>query len=401
KFTKKRLQDLPPAVESKQDYFGDSETRGLEISVTRSGAKSFFFRRKVEGVTRRMWLGYFPDTSVDQARGRAAELNGQVSRGINVFAKGAADKNELTLQAIFDEYIERHAKKSRKTWQEMTKSFDRAFEGGVSRSSAHSVDLRKKKVSEISHAMAESLHADVAKKRGQYAANRLVQILRAVYNKAKVWKLYEGDNPFNGITLYQEKPRDRFLSKEEAITLLSQLETEADDTLRDFIKLSLFTGIRKANLMAMRWQDIDLESGLLTIPDTKNNTKQDLVLGGHEIALLKERRRRMKAEGILTQFVFPGSGSTGHLMDLKKSWTTFRKRAGFTGDKSVTIHDLRRSLGAAMANANINIALVKAALHHKDMKTTVRVYAHTQQEAVRDARQLAHEAWLKVEDDSE
>jgi hypothetical protein len=51
-----------------------------------------------------------------------------------------------------------------------------------------------------------------------------------------------------------------------------------------------------------------------------------------------------------------------------------------------------------MANANVNIALVKAALHHKDLKTTVRVYALTQQDAVRDARQQAHNAWLQVKD---
>lgn len=150
--------------------------------------------------------------------------------------------------------------------------------------------------------------------------------------------------------------------------------------------------------MALRWQDVDFNSGLLTIPDTKNNTKQELALGGHEIALLAARRERLKLNAQYAMFVFPGTGATGHLTDIKKSWSTFRKNAGFAGDKHVTLHDLRRSLGAAMANANVNIALVKAALHHKDLKTTVRVYALTQQDAVRDARQQAHNAWLQVKE---
>lgn len=392
RFTKRRLEDLAPKGEAKQIYFGDTETRGLEISVSRHGTKSFSYRRKIDGVSRRMWLAYFPDWSIEQARGRAAELNSLVASGINVFDKEAERKEELTLQELFDEYIERHARKTRKTWREMVDSFDRAFEG----SRALSVDLRRKKVTEITHLMAERLHGEVARKRGRYAANRLVQILRAVYNKGKVWKLFQGENPFEGITLFPERPRERFLSRDEATTLLSMLETDADDTLRDFIKLSLFTGIRKANLMALRWQDIDLDSGVLVLPDTKNNTRQDIALGGHELALLRARRDRLGVEGRLGPFVFPGTGVTGHMMDVKKAWTTFRKRAGFLGDKRVTIHDLRRSLGAAMANANVNIALVKAALHHKDMKTTISVYAHTHQEAVRDAREIVQRVWLEA-----
>jgi integrase len=396
-FTKKRLDNISAHLYSKQVYYADDRMRGLEICVTKAGTKSFVFRRKQDGVTRRVWLGYFPDMTIEQSRGKAAAFNSQISQGVNIFEKLATKKAELTLQNLFDEYVERRAQKTRKTWKEMIEQFDRSFEGDVKdRSRAVTLDLRKKKVSAITPKMAEQFHGDLAKKRGEYSANRSVQLLRAVFNKGKVWKLFDGENPFVGITLFPEKPRDRFLSRDEATKLLLKLETEADDTLRDFVKLSLFTGIRKSNLMALRWQDVDFNSGILTIPDTKNNTKQELALGGHEIALLAARRERLKLNGQFGMFVFPGTGATGHLTDVKKSWSTFRKNAGFAGDKHVTLHDLRRSLGAAMANANVNMALVKAALHHKDLKTTVRVYALTQQDAVRDARQQAHDAWLQV-----
>jgi transposase len=113
----------------------------------------------------------------------------------------------------------------------------------------------------------------------------------------------------------------------------------------------------------------------------------------NELELLKERRKVAT-----TEFVFPGNGKSGHLVDPKRAWSTLRMRAGI---EDCTIHDLRRSLGAAMANANVNIALVKSALHHKDMKTTLAVYARTQKEAVRDAREAVQASWLQAAEDEE
>lgn len=143
--------------------------------------------------------------------------------------------------------------------------------------------------------------------------------------------------------------------------------------------------------MALRWDWIDWKTGKLTIPDTKNNTKQVLALGGWEIAILQRRfdelaNNSRKAKVPMSDFVFPGTGKDGHLKDLKRSWTTFRARNGM---EDITIHDLRRSLAATMANANMNLSLVKSALNHKDIKTTLAVYARTQDEAVRDAREQA------------
>lgn len=79
-------------------------------------------------------------------------------------------------------------------------------------------------------------------------------------------------------------------------------------------------------------------------------------------------------------------------MDIKKSWTRFRKEIEL---QDVTIHDLRRSLGSGMASNNVNIALIKDALHHKDMKTTIAVYALTRKDAVGDAKESVHSDWFE------
>ena len=173
--------------------------------------------------------------------------------------------------------------------------------------------------------------------------------------------------------------------------MIQQLETESS-TLRDFIKLSLLTGVRKHNLLSMRWSDIDIEQALWIIPDTKNGTSQTVTFGPFEIGILEERKLN-RTDSI---YVFPSNGKTGHLVDIKKSWTTFRRKVGL---EDVTIHDLRRSLGSGMANQNINIALVKQALHHKDLKTTLNVYARTRQDAVRDAKVTVHSTWFAQAND--
>lgn len=320
KFTKKALRELalPPA--GKRGRVFDTDEPGLMLDITPAGRKTFFLRRKVKGENILEKLGVFDEVSIEQARDKAKSLKGMISDGGNPRDKRVAERAELTLEQLFREYIERHAKKSRKTWAVMEKDFER-----------NCSTLARKKLSNISPSDAERLHGTLGREKGEYTANRTVQLLRAVYNKGKLWKLYLGDNPFEGITLFEEKPRERFLTEEEAATLLAALETKASEDLRDFIKLSLFTGVRKSNLMAARWQDVDWTAGTLSIPDTKNGTSQLIELGMYELNILKERSERVSGE-----FVFPGPGKTGHLVDIKRAWTSFRERAGI---KDCTIQD--------------------------------------------------------------
>lgn len=378
-FVKKAVMRMSAAdAKEKQVYGNDTQTRGLEISVSKSGSTSYVYRRKVNGVTRRKILGLCHELSIEQARGKASDFNAAFGRGENPFEEAAAKKQELTLQEAFDIYLERHAKKLRKTWPVMKDDFERKLTAA----------LRGTKLSKITQTEAEKLHSDFGLERGEYSANRIVQLLRAVYNKMKSWKLYAGDNPFVGISLFHERPRERFLSEEEAGKLLKALEVESYTDLRDFLTLSLFTAARKTNVLSMRYPDIDWDRGLWTIPDTKNGSKQMIALGGKQIALLKARQDSLGGD-----FVFPGEGKSGHLVDVKRSWTTLRNKLGL---HDVTIHDLRRSLAAGMANANVNVALVKGALGHKDLKTTMTHYAHTQKQAELEARELVHERWRKA-----
>lgn len=383
-FTKRRIEGLPPP-DKKQIYYSDSETKGLEVSIGSKGSRSFVYRRKINGVSRRLILGAVSDLTIEQARAKASDLNARFGKGENVFELAGADKNELTLSDLFNCYLERHAVKSRKTWLAMSKEFERNL-----------AYLKFRKLSTITGCIAEQLHADLTKERGPYSANRTIQLMRAVFNKGIQWRLFDGENPFKGITLHDERPRERFLSEEEAGTLLKTLDEMPSCYIKDFIVLSLFTGARKGNLASMHFDHIDWQRGLWTIPESKNGEKLVVALGGTEIAILQRRYTYIKDGlrfGEEPGYVFPGKGKTGHLMDPKRSWQTLRKKAGLP---DVTIHDLRRSLGSAMASANVNVALVKGALGHKDIKTTLTHYAHTNKQAEREAKERIHAQWLRA-----
>lgn len=377
-FTKKALSDIAPPEAGKRIYFYDKKVPGLLLDVTPTGKKSFYLYRKIKGRPERVFIGRFPETTIEQARIRAMELNALVGKGENPQENMRAARAELTLAELFSEYITRHAQK-RKTWRDMQKDFERKAK-----------PIANFKLSEISHARAEKLHRQTMEERGPYAANRLVDLLRSVFNKGIQWKLFNGDNPFKGITDFPEHSRERFLSDAEATKLLKALERSEPD-LRDFVTIALLTGVRKNNIYEMRWSQVNWDNETWTIPDTKNGTSQVVSLGSFELGTLKARYKKV-GKNSDSDFVFPGKGKSGHLTDLSRSWTSLRKELGLM---DLTMHDLRRSLGASMASNNANIALVKDALHHKDLKTTVAVYARTRKQAVVDAKESVHKGWFE------
>ncbi len=377
RFTKKAIASVAATVGAKQVYYSDTQTKYLRLSVGKAGTKTFIFYKKIEGIPRRLELGRFPDMTIEQARGMVGQLLSRIARGDNPFDEGIKAREEKTVEDLFNEYIERHAKKKRKTWQVMQKDFARTVP----------MTLRKRKAMQISSTAARDFHSRLTKERGPYAGNRAVQLLRAVFNKAIKYGLFEGRNPFADVELTEEAERQRFLSEAEARKLFQVLQ-ESDPVPRDFIMLCLFTGARKANVLAMRFEDVDLDGWTWTIgaAETKTRSKYVIALGAKEMEIINRRRNEVAGE-----FVFPGTGKTGHLVDPKKAWTTIRKKAGI---EDVTIHDLRRSLGAALASANVNVALIKGSLNHRDLKTTMKHYAFSNKDAERAVKQRVHKKWM-------
>jgi integrase len=145
----------------------------------------------------------------------------------------------------------------------------------------------------------------------------------------------------------------------------------------------------------MRWADVDLDNAVWTIPDTKNNTAQTILLTGPELEILQKRFDNRKK----FDYVFPGTGTKSpHLADPKKGWHRILKRARI---ENLHLHDLRRTLGSYMAMTGASLSVIGNALNHKDVSTTRKVYAHSAHEAERTAREVAHQRMFAKQEEKE
>ncbi len=153
-----------------------------------------------------------------------------------------------------------------------------------------------------------------------------------MYNKAIEWGLYPREK-LNRIRKFPEPSRDRFMTGAEIRRFFSALATETNVVFRNYIMLSLLLGQRRNNILALRWDNIDLENEVVFFPDTKN----------HE---------------------------------------------------SLRLHDLRRTLASYQAMAGSSLYIIGKSLGHKSLAST-QVYARLTVEPIRESMQRGTDKMLR------
>jgi integrase len=228
----------------------------------------------------------------------------------------------------------------------------------------------------------------------RHTANRITEFLRALFNwsarstdgKVNFWAV---PNPAANVSRFKEKPRERFLRPEELQKFNEELKAERNADLRDFITLALATGARKSDVLSLKWADLLWEDHSWRVPQPKNAEPYTVSLLPVVMEVLKRRRREIAYN---ETFVFPSHGRSGHLVDLKKPWQAFRKRAGVA---DLRIHDLRRTCGSYLAMSGVGLPAVGQALGHKSLASTA-IYSKFDNTAVRDARELGQKKMISM-----
>ena len=147
---------------------------------------------------------------------------------------------------------------------------------------------------------------------------------------------------------------------------------------RDYLFFLLLTGLRRGEGARLNWTDVDLQARRFTALDTKNNEPHTLPLSDYLLHLLK--RRKEKAEN---QYVFPGPGKHGYLIEPKKQLKKVvdRSRVNFT------LHDLRRTFATIAERLDIPAYALKRLLNHKMTNDVTAGYIVTDVERLRDPMQ--------------
>jgi integrase len=368
-----------------QHILWDNEVRGFGIRVHPSGRKNFVLFYRFAGRKRLVSLGGYPEITVEQARGNARATLYTVSKGVDPVEEERHERQQtIDFGELADRFLEDHSKVHKKSARDdlqRIRDFLKPAWG-----SKPATSIRRPEVAE--------LHLKIGK-RATYAANRTLSLVSKIFNWGTTVGLLptEYPNPTRGIVRYREQSRDRFLSQEEVGRLLKAIDSEPSVHIRAFFWLSLLLGTRKSELLRAKWDDVDLKSAVLTIPETKA-LRAGRRSAPHHIPLARPARRILRElpHEAKNPFVFPGARDGAALVNVEDAWRRARAAAN-VGD--VRFHDLRRTLASWLAQGNVALGLIGAVLNHSQPQTTA-IYARFGERDTRNALEAHASAVLKA-----
>ena len=291
-----------PYPDRGQEFKRDSVDIGLALRLT-PGSKTFVYEGMARGRMHRVKLGGWPDLSVVAARRKARWYRTEISQGRDPFAdrekKRQGDEDALTFGELAAKYIEDHAKagpdgKPRcRSWWRMERRLKQHFGAWEHR-----------RLDDITPGAAAKAHSRIAAKRGEVEANRALQLLRTVFNRAIKWKIHAGDNPVSDIAWYDEDPVTHTLSPNELERVSRAIGDEPDWRWPAYFRLLLLLGTRRTELISAKWAEVDLERGILTLlkSNTKTKKTRQIALPAQAVDILGGLPSRESGE-----WVFPGS----------------------------------------------------------------------------------------------
>jgi integrase len=381
---------MKSARPNKTTFYFDSDLSGFGFYRTTGNVGTFFaeFRPVAGGSKKRLKLGRVGTLKANEAREAAHKAIANAALGKDLAKDRTDERASVTVNTLVSDYI------ARKEMKPATRSFYT-----ITLNTHVAPQVGSVKAVALTRVEVQRAHSAISK-RGKYSANRAVALLSAAYGwGAKNGYVPEGLNPAAGIDRNKENGRERFLTADELARLGDAMrdaetvgfEVDAGDAkhapkgqrvkmhpaVTGAIRLLMLTGCRLREILHLRWSEVDLERGLLFLPDSKTG-KKTVVLSAAAQEVLKSIPR-------VGTYVIAGQ-SAGEKdekprTDLKRPWTAITKRAGLEG---LRIHDLRHSFASVGAWSGLGLPVIGKLLGHADAKTTQK-YAHVDADSSRRA----------------
>jgi integrase len=395
KLTKRVVDAFAPPPKRVIVY--DSELKGFGLKLTPNGAKSWCveYRPGSGGrsvAKRRLVLGSTGTLTPDQARDAAKNVLAAVALGDDPTAARSRAREMASFRDFAERYLAEEAAAKLKPKTVVN----------------YRIYLRKHAAPQIGSLKLDKITpADIAKlhrRIGQttpMTANRVAECIGSVYRYAVTCGLVpRGHNPAAHIEAFREQRRERFLSSAELASLgdaICEAETvgvpwEVDETKRNAkhvpkkarhtnigshaaaaLRLLILTGARLREILDLKWEYVDVERGLLLLPDSKTGRKA-IVLNAPALAVLAELPRH-------GPYVIVSENPKKPRHDLNRPWKLVSRRAGLAG---VRIHDLRHTHASIGAGGGLRLPIIGKLLGHSQPSTTAR-YAHLDNDPLRRA----------------
>ena len=208
--------------------------------------------------------------------------------------------------------------------------------------------------------------------------NRLFVILKIIVKKGEDWELVDKNvlPKLKKVKLEKETARIRFLSEDEIIKISKAKSYKGQS--KNIILLALFTGMRKNEILSLKWRDIDFENKMINIraENSKNGISRYLPIPEPIQNILLKIKEISKSE-----YVFYNKKTLNRLYDFKKPFNYILSQADI---EDFHFHDLRHTFASYLVMSGAGIAEVQQLLGHKDIKMTMR-YSNLSHKHLRDS----------------
>jgi integrase len=192
--------------------------------------------------------------------------------------------------------------------------------------------------------------------------NREIALLRTMLNKAVEWE-YLDASPLNWrrVKKFNENGRERYLTTDERERLFAALD-DSGPILRNFIILALNTGLRRGEIMGLRWANVNMDAGLICLERAQRKNNKVLRVPLNQNALEVLQRLPRVSEYVLCE---PKTGE--RILSFRRAFVTACKRAGI---KDLRIHDLRHTFGTMLNARGVDLPTISSLLGHSSITMT-------------------------------
>jgi integrase len=371
-FTRKIIDSLPahnPTSPSREGEFSEADPSysGLRILVSKTGRKSWLWRFKYQGVKKSMALGEYPAVSIEVARQRVLEGKALLAKGINPATEKDKAVTDLTFREFADQHYMPHARQHKLTWDDDLNFINRHINPFIS-------DLLLSGIKPIHVAQVHSAAKD---KLSPISANHVLKTLKRMLNLAVRWELLE-KNPATHQERFHEGPlRERYLDKDKELPRFLKALGELEDRLSvAALRLLLYTGCRREEIVSIQWENFHKNEGRIFIKKGKNGLSRTVHLNEKAMAIMSELKENKEMEPRTrdSSYVFPSRDGANkpYLYDLRK---TFAKACQMAKIENFRIHDLRHTFASMAVSSGADLYTVQKLLGHLDLAQTQR-YSH-------------------------
>jgi integrase len=292
-----------------------------------------------------------------QAEERLAALKADILRDPYDFGR---KKPEVLFETNADEFLELYSKQNKRSYARDEISLNHLKEF-----------FKGKYLSEITPDLIEKYRL---KRRADGVSlstiNRELACLKTCFSKAIEWEKMERNPAAKVKKFHEPNTKERILTAEEMKRLLNAASPE----IRPVLIIALNTGMRRGEILGLRWRDVDFVKGFILIEDSKSGRSRKVPMN----SLIFETLRAMNRE---REFVFENPETRTNIKDVKTAFKGACRRAEIKG---IRFHDLRHTAASRMIETGADLVTVSKILGHATIQMTMR-YCHPTPENMRRA----------------